>query len=30
VNVPYFDLNGHQVWGATALMLAELRELLRR
>jgi hypothetical protein len=28
--VPYFALCGEVVWGATALMLAELRELLRR
>lgn len=27
--VPYFDVLGNQVWGATALMLAELRQLLR-
>lgn len=26
--VPAFDLAGHMVWGATAMMLAELRELL--
>lgn len=25
VNVPYFDVNGYTVWGATALMLNELR-----
>ncbi len=24
VEVPYFELEGHQVWGATAMMLAEL------
>ena len=24
VAVPYFDIDGHQVWGATAMMLAEL------
>ncbi len=24
VEVPYFDIDGHQVWGATAMMLAEL------
>lgn len=28
--VPYFDIEGHVVWGATAMMLAELRELLLR
>jgi hypothetical protein len=27
--VPYFDLAGHVVWGATAMMLWELREMLR-
>jgi 8-oxo-dGTP pyrophosphatase MutT (NUDIX family) len=27
--VPYWDVQGHVVWGATALMIAELRELLR-
>ena len=28
VMVPYFDLAGHVVWGATAMMLWELRELI--
>lgn len=28
--VPYFDVDGHVVWGATAMMIAELRELLLR
>lgn len=28
--VSYFDVQGHVVWGATAMMLAELRELLLR
>ncbi len=28
VEIPYFDVHGHVVWGATAMMLAELRELL--
>ncbi|MBK8500394.1 MAG: CoA pyrophosphatase [Flavobacteriales bacterium] len=28
VSVPYFDVMGHVVWGATAMMIAELRELL--
>jgi len=27
--VPYFELAGHVVWGATAMMLWEIRELLR-
>lgn len=30
VEIPYFDLQGQVVWGATAMMLAELRELLHR
>ena len=30
VNIPYFDIQGHVVWGATAMMIAELRELLLR
>lgn len=29
VEIPYFDVDGEIVWGATALMIAELRELLR-
>lgn len=28
VEIPYFDLQGEVVWGATAMMIAELRELL--
>lgn len=28
VEIPYFDLHGEVVWGATAMMIAELRELL--
>nr|MBP6392601.1 coenzyme A pyrophosphatase [Flavobacteriales bacterium] len=28
--IPYFDLAGQVVWGATAMMLAELRELILR
>ncbi|MGX1024932.1 CoA pyrophosphatase [Flavobacterium sp. CS20] len=28
--VPIFDLNGHVVWGATAMMLSELREILKQ
>jgi 8-oxo-dGTP pyrophosphatase MutT (NUDIX family) len=30
MRVPYFDVRGRVVWGATAMMIAELRELLRR
>lgn len=29
-DVPYFDINGHIVWGATAMMLAELKVLVER
>lgn len=28
--VPYFDVSGHVVWGATAMMLSELLEVLPR
>lgn len=28
VSAPYFDIDGHKVWGATAMILAELRSLL--
>lgn len=28
LDVPYWDVDGHVVWGATALMIAELRALL--
>jgi 8-oxo-dGTP pyrophosphatase MutT (NUDIX family) len=30
VQIPYFDVDGEAVWGATAMMLAELRELIHR
>ncbi len=26
--IPYFDLEGHKVWGATAMILSELRALM--
>ena len=29
-NVPYYDINGHIVWGATAMMLSELKVLLKQ
>ncbi|MGB3607429.1 MAG: CoA pyrophosphatase [Psychroserpens sp.] len=29
-NVPAFLLNGHVVWGATAMMLSELKDLLKK
>lgn len=29
VRVPYYDVKGHKVWGATAMMLSELEERLR-
>jgi len=28
--VPYFALNAHRVWGATAMILSEFREMLQR
>lgn len=28
IKIPYFEVEGHVVWGATAMMIAELRELL--
>ncbi len=28
--VPYYDVGGHKVWGATAVMLSELEERLRQ
>lgn len=29
ISAPYFDLNGKMVWGATAMMLAEFKEILK-
>ncbi len=29
VYVPFYDVHGHKVWGATAIMLSELEERLR-
>lgn len=29
-DVPYFDIDGHIVWGATAMMLGEMKVLLER
>jgi len=29
LNYPYFDVYGHTVWGATAMMLSELKEIIR-
>lgn len=29
VKIPYYDVQGHRVWGATAIMLSELEERLR-
>lgn len=28
VRYPYFDIEGHHVWGATAMILSELREIV--
>jgi len=30
VEVPAFKLNDHIVWGATAMMLSELKDLLKQ
>ncbi|WP_439151756.1 NUDIX hydrolase [Winogradskyella sp.] len=30
VDVPAFQLNGHVVWGATAMMLGEIKDLLKQ
>lgn len=30
IEVPAFMLNGHVVWGATAMMLSELKEMLKK
>lgn len=29
VTAPWFNINGHKVWGATAMILSELKELIR-
>ena len=29
IKVPYFDIYGHKVWGATAMMLSELKEVYK-
>jgi 8-oxo-dGTP pyrophosphatase MutT (NUDIX family) len=28
INAPYFDVHGHTVWGATAMILSELKEII--
>ena len=28
--IPYFEINGHKVWGATAMILSEFREILSK
>jgi 8-oxo-dGTP pyrophosphatase MutT (NUDIX family) len=28
IKAPYFDVNGHTIWGATAMILSELREVI--
>ena len=30
IDAPYFDIQGHTIWGATAMILNELKELLKR
>ncbi|MFC2109473.1 NUDIX hydrolase [Bacteroidota bacterium] len=29
INIPYFNLNNHVVWGATAMIISEIKELLK-
>jgi hypothetical protein len=29
VNIPYFDINGETVWGATSMILAEFKLILK-
>jgi len=29
-NIPYYDLDGHTLWGATAMVTSELLEMVRR
>ena len=29
MRTPYFDINGHVVWGATAIMLSELKDVIK-
>ena len=29
MDIPYFDIDGHMVWGATAMMLSEVKDLLK-
>ena len=30
IKYPYFDVKGHTVWGATAMMLSELKEIIQK
>ncbi len=30
IEVPYYDINGHHIWGATAMMLSEFAEVVRK
>ena len=30
IEIPAFEINGHVVWGATAMMLSELKEVLKK
>jgi 8-oxo-dGTP pyrophosphatase MutT (NUDIX family) len=30
VTAPYYDIKGHKVWGATAIILSEIEELIRK
>ena len=28
LNIPYFSLNNHQVWGATSMVLSEFKDII--
>lgn len=30
IEIPYFDINGDHIWGATAMIMAEFLEIIRR
>ena len=29
IEAPYFDINGHEIWGATAMILSEFKSLIK-
>ena len=30
INAPFYDANGYHIWGATAMILSELHEILKQ